>query len=69
MASEPEIIGDLHGVKVLIDRTTRSVYLAHTYFPPLKFSIDHPDIQGSRLERDARSALDAPLASDQRGTG
>ena len=57
--SEPEIIGDLHGVNVLIDRKNRAVFLAHPSMPPIKFSIDHPYIQGTKLERDARRALDA----------
>lgn len=51
----PEIIGVLKGVAVLIDRETRSVILGTT--PPIKFSIDHPYIQGTKLERDARRAL------------
>lgn len=58
--TEPEIIGELHGTKVLINREDRSVIIAHDrYMPPIKFSIDHPYIQGTRLERDARRALDA----------
>jgi hypothetical protein len=61
-----EIIGDLFNVKVLIDRDTQSVIIAHDgYMPPIKFSIDHPYIQGTRLERDARRALS--LVSEDRG--
>jgi hypothetical protein len=52
-----EIIGDLHGAKVLIDRATRSVIIASDDINPIKFSIDHPLIQGTKLERDARAAL------------
>ncbi len=52
---EPEIIGVLHEVAVLIDRDERNIILATT--PPIKFSIDHPYIQGTKLERDARRAL------------
>lgn len=55
----PEIIGDLLGAKVLIDRDTRSVIIASDDIPPIKFSIDHPYIQGTKLERNARAALDA----------
>ena len=63
--NEYEIIGELYGINVLIDRNTRTVFIAHPYFPTIKFSIDHPDIQGTRLERDARAALDAPLTIGQ----
>lgn len=51
----PEIIGELKNVKVLIDRDSRSVILGTE--PPIKFSIDHPYIQGTKMERDARRAL------------
>lgn len=54
-----EIIGDLLGAKVLIDRDTRSVILAGEDMPSIHFPIDHPYIQGTKLERDARAALDA----------
>lgn len=53
---QPEIIGELHNVKVLIDRDSRSVILGTE--PPIKFSIDHPYIQGTKMEREARAALD-----------
>lgn len=56
--TEPEIIGDLLGAKVLINRAERSVFIAHPDMPPIKFSIDHPYIQGTKLEREARAALD-----------
>lgn len=56
--SEPEFIGDLLGAKTLIDRKSRSVIIAHPDMPPIKFSIDHPYIQGTKLERAARAALD-----------
>jgi hypothetical protein len=52
-----EIIGELFGAKTLIDRKTRSVIIAHDDMPPIQFSIDHPYIQGTKLERDARAAL------------
>ncbi len=51
-----EIIGELKNVKVLINREDRSVILGTT--PPIKFSVDHPYIQGTKLERDARQALE-----------
>lgn len=57
MMSDPEIIGNLLGAVVMIDRKTRSVILAHKDMPPIKFSIDHPYIQGTKIERDARAAL------------
>jgi hypothetical protein len=55
--STPEIIGELKNVKVLLDRAERAVILGTE--PPIKFSIDHPYIQGTKLERDARAALDS----------
>lgn len=60
--SDKEIIVELHGTYVMIDREERSVIIVQDgYMPPIKFSIDHPDIQGSRLERDARLALDGSV--------
>ena len=47
--------GELKNVKVLIDRETQSIILGTE--PPIKFSINHPYIQGTKLERDARTAL------------
>jgi hypothetical protein len=58
MPFEPEVIGDLHGVKVLIDRESRSVILSYPeYMPSIRFSIDDENIQGSKLEKHARAAL------------
>lgn len=57
---DPEIIGDLIGAKVLINRDNRTVILYHEDMPPITFSIDHPYIQGTKLERNARAAMDAP---------
>lgn len=57
---EIEIIGDLIGAKVMIDRLTNMVIIAHPDMPAIKFSIEHPLIQGSKLEREARAALSAP---------
>lgn len=54
-----EVIGELQNVKVLIDRETRSVILSTE--PPIKFSIDHPYIQGTKMEREARAALDSQM--------
>lgn len=54
---KPEVIGVLHEVPVLIDRESQSVILGTE--PPIKFSIDHPYIQGTKLERNARAALAA----------
>jgi hypothetical protein len=59
--SDTEIIGGMNGIKVLIDRKTQSVILAHADMPPIKFSIEHPYIQGTKLERDARAALLRPV--------
>jgi hypothetical protein len=56
--ADPEIIGELYGAVVMINRSDRTVILAHKDMPPVKFSIDHPYIQGTKLERDARAALD-----------
>lgn len=56
--SNTEIIGDLLGAKTLVDHETRSVIIAHPDMPPIKFSIDHPYIQGTKLEREARAALE-----------
>lgn len=64
--SAPEIIGELKNVKVLIERESRSVILATE--PPIKFSIDHPYIQGTKMERDARRALDAAQETDAERT-
>lgn len=55
--AKPEVIGTLKSAMVLIDRETRSVFIAHEDMPTIKFSIDHPYIQGTKLERDARIAL------------
>lgn len=55
-AVKPEIIGSLKDVAVLIDREGRNVILGTE--PPIVFSIDHPYIQGTKLEREAREALD-----------
>lgn len=67
--SDPEIIGDLLGAKVLINRDSRTVILYHEDMPPITFSIDHPYIQGTKLERDARLALDAVSTSQGRDNG
>lgn len=61
--TELEIIGDLLGAKVLIDRDARSVIIASDDINPIKFSIDHPYIQGTKLERKARAALDTEAAN------
>lgn len=54
---KPEVIGELQNVKVLIDRESRTVILGTE--PPIQFSIDHPYIQGTKLEKTARDALTA----------
>ena len=53
-----EIIGNLMDAKVLISRASREVIIAHPDMPSIKFSIEHPYIQGTKLERDARAALE-----------
>lgn len=58
MPFKPEIIGDLVGAKVLIDRESGLVIIAHDDIPSIRFSIDHPYIQGTKLERDARAAME-----------
>lgn len=55
--SRLEIIGDLIGAKVLVDFDSQEVILAGEDMPSIKFGIDHPYIQGTKLERDARAAL------------
>lgn len=57
MAFQPEIIGELQNVKVLIDRESRTVIIGTE--PAIRFSIDHPYIQGTKLEADARAAMTA----------
>lgn len=54
--SDLEVVGNLKNVAVLVDHEARSVILGTT--PPIKFSVDHPYIQGTKLEQDARAALD-----------
>ena len=60
---KPEIIGTLHKVAVLIDRQSQEIILGTQ--PPMKFSVDHPYIQGTKLERDARAALAQPRKLDR----
>lgn len=55
--TELEIIGNLMDAKVMIDRSANTVIIAHPDMPPIKFSIEHPYIQGTKLEHDARAAL------------
>ena len=57
---EIEIIGELIGAKVMIDRLTNQVIIAHPDMPAIKFSIEHPYLQGTKLERDARAAFASP---------
>ncbi len=59
--SNLEIIGDLTGARVLVAHDTRSVIIAGEGLPSITFPIDHPYIQGTRLEKEARDALDRPL--------
>jgi hypothetical protein len=54
---ELEIIGELQGAKVMIDRSANTIILAHPDLPAIKFSIEHPYIQGTKLECDARAAF------------
>lgn len=56
---KPEPIGKLFDSVVMIDRESRSVIIASEDLPAIKFSIDHPFIQGSKVEREARAILDA----------
>ncbi len=67
--TELEIFGDLLGAKVLLDRGARTVIIASDDINPIKFSIDHPYIQGTKLERSARAALDAPAPPNQERPG
>jgi hypothetical protein len=54
---KPVAIGMLMDATVMVDHESRSVIIAHPDMPPIKFSIDHPYIQGTKLEREARLAL------------
>lgn len=54
---KPEFIGYLKDAQVLIDRESRSVIIVSDDISPIKFSIDHPYIQNTKLERRARAAL------------
>jgi hypothetical protein len=51
----PEIIGTLAGKNVTLDRDTKSLVIESER--PIRFHIDHPYIQGTKLEREARAAL------------
>lgn len=64
MAS-PEIIGTLAGANVRLDRESRSLIIEAEN--PIRFDIDHPYIQGTKLEREARAALDQEQPSFDRG--
>jgi hypothetical protein len=57
-----EIVGDLLGAKVLVDHETQSVIIAGEDMPSIHFSIDHPYIKGTKLERAARAALSIKTA-------
>ena len=52
-------VGDMMGARVFADKETRLVRLLHIEMPPIDFSIDHPHIQGTKLERDVRAFMDA----------
>jgi hypothetical protein len=59
---KPEIIGTLAGKNVLLDRASQSLIIDTEQ--PIKFPIDHPYIQGTKLEREAREALAQPPKFD-----
>lgn len=59
----PEIIGTLAGANVRLDRENRSLIIEAER--PIKFPIDHPYIQGTKLEREAREELDRPRTFDR----
>lgn len=54
-----EDAGELLGARVLVNHDDQTVIIAHLDMPPIKFSIDHPYIQGTKLEQAARSLLSA----------
>ena len=58
-----EIIGKILDGQVITDRESRSVIIAHPDMPPIKFSIDHPYIQGTKLEKNARAAMNGPVGT------
>ena len=53
-----ETIGDLKDAAVMVNHDDRTVILTHPDMPPIKFSIEHPYIQGTKLEAHARAVLD-----------
>jgi hypothetical protein len=57
MSESDEIIGDLKGAAVSINRIKRTVILSYDQ-NRVEVSIDHPYIQGTKLEREARTLAD-----------
>jgi hypothetical protein len=57
-----EVIGELLGALVSVDRESQSVIIASDDYGSIRFHIDHPCIQGTTLERAARAALTAPTS-------
>jgi hypothetical protein len=58
-----EDIGELKGARVMVNHDDQTVIIASRDLTPIKFSIDHPYIQGTKIEEAARAALSA----NQRG--
>lgn len=57
-----EDIGELLGARVMVNHDNQTVIVAAEDMPPIKFSIDHPYIQGTKIEQRAREALRSPRA-------
>lgn len=63
----PEIIGTLAGNNVLLDRESQSLIIDTEQ--PIRFHVDHPYIQGTLLEKQARAALAVPAPAPCRYEG
>jgi hypothetical protein len=59
-----EVLGTLKDATVLIDRADNTLILSHPDMGSIKFSIDHPYLKGTKLERHARAFLDQPKSQD-----
>lgn len=57
-------IGELKGARVMVNHDDQTVIIASLDMTPIKFSIDHPYIQGTKLEAEARAALTANQRGD-----
>ena len=60
-----QIIGELLGALVKLDRVRRQLIVEHEDMPALIVSVDHPYLKGTKLRREAQrllgEAIDDPL--------